>query len=72
MDLLAKFNIFAARGKNWLPPSFGRKHYREMNSEERHVVDFFLGDKDGTKYEAVCAHADYFLQTGSDILNLTA
>ena len=25
MDLLAKFNIFAARGKNWLPPSFGRQ-----------------------------------------------
>ena len=72
MDLLAKFNIFAARGKNWLPPSFGRKRYKEMDSEERRVVESFLGDKDGTKYEAVCAHADYFLQTGSDILNLTA
>ena len=64
MDLLAKFNIFAARGKNWLPPSFGRKRYAEMDSEEKRVVKSFLGD--AKKYDAVVAHADYFLSSGSE------
>ena len=71
-DLLAKFNIFAARGKNWLPPSFGRKHYRDMDQEEKRVVDSFMGEATGRKYEQVVAHQDYFLATGSDVLNLTA
>ena len=72
MDLLAKFNIFAARGKNWLPPSFGRKKYQDLTEEEKQTVDSFMDDKTGKKYDAVCAHADYFLQSGSDVLNLTA
>lgn len=72
MDLLAKFNIFAARGKNWLPPSFGKKKYQDLSQEEKRTVDSFMGDKTGKKYDAVCDHADYFLQTGSDTLNLTA
>lgn len=71
-DLLAKFNIFAARGKNWLPPSFGRKKYKDLSEEEKRTVDSFMEDKSGKKYDAVCAHADYFLQSGSDVLNLTA
>lgn len=72
MDLLAKFNIFAARGKNWLPPSFGKKKYQDLSQEEKRTVDSFMGDKTGKKYDAVCDHADYFLQAGSDTLNLTA
>ena len=72
MDLLAKFNIFAARGKNWLPPSFGKKKYQDLTQEEKQTVDSFMGDKSGKKYDAVVTHADYFLQTGSDTLCLTA
>ena len=72
LDLLAKFNIFAARGKNWLPPAFGKKRYKDLNPEEKRVVDSFMEDKTGKKYDAVVAHADYFLQAGSDTLNLTA
>ena len=72
MDLLAKFNIFAARGKNWLPPSFGRQAYKDMNAAEKRTVDSFMGEKGGRKYDAVVSHADYFLATGSDTLNLTA
>lgn len=72
MDLLAKFNIFAARGKNWLPPSFGKKKYQDLSQEEKQTVDSFMSDKTGKKYDAVCDHADYFLQAGSDTLNLTA
>lgn len=72
LDLLAKFNIFAARGKNWLPPAFGKKRYADLNQEEKRTVDSFMGDNASRKYDAVCAHADYFLQAGSDALNLTA
>ncbi len=72
MDLLAKFNIFAARGKNWLPPTFGRKKYREMNTEEKRTVDSFMGGNAEKKYNTICEKADYFLQTGSDMIALPA
>lgn len=68
MDLLAKFNIFAARHKKWLPPSFGRKKYKELNREEKAVVDSFMGEK---AYEQVVKRADYFLQDASQMLLLT-
>ena len=70
MDLLAKFNIFAAKGKNWLPPSFGRKRYEDLDTAEKKVVDSFMGD--GKKYNAVVAHADYFLASGQEMIGLTA
>ena len=71
-ELLAKFNIFAARGKNWLPPSFGRKHYKDMDEEEKKVIDSFMDETGGKKYEKIMAQADYYLNTGSSLLNLTA
>lgn len=70
LDLLAKFNIFAARGKNWLPPSFGRKRYEDLDMEEKKVVDSFMGD--GKKYNAVVAHSDYFLAAGSEMIGISA
>lgn len=72
MDLLAKFNIFAARGKNWLPPTFGRKKYREMSDEEKRTVDSFMGGNAEKKYSEICEKADYFLQTVSDMIALPA
>lgn len=42
-DVLAKFNLFAAQNKNWLPPSFGKKHYKQMDEEETdNFLDFGL------------------------------
>ena len=61
MELLEKFNIFAAKYKNWLPPSYGKKHYNDMTPEEQHVVDSFQGRE---RYEHVMAHADYYLDAG--------
>lgn len=72
LKLLAKFNLFAARGKNWLPPSFGRKHYKDMTPEEQRVVSSFTEDTTGKKYEEIMSRADYYLQTGSEMLNLPA
>jgi len=67
MDLLAKFNIFAAKGKMWLPPAFGKKRYRDLTAEEKRTVDSFMGENASRKYDAVCDHADYFLSTGSTL-----
>lgn len=67
-DLLAKFNIFAGRHKKWLPPSFGRKGYKELDKEEKAVVDSFMGKE---AYEQVVSRPDYFLQDASQMLLLT-
>lgn len=60
-ELLEKFNLFAAMNKNWLPPSYGKKRYKDMTPEEQHVVDSFQGQE---RYEHVMAHADYYLDAG--------
>lgn len=62
MDLLEKFNMFAAQKKGWLPPEYGRKRYKDMDKEAQHVVDSFQGQE---KYEEVMARADYFLNAGT-------
>ena len=64
MNLLARFNIFAARGKNWLPPSFGKKRYKDMPPEEQKVAKSFMGTAD--RYDKVVQHANYFLAPLSD------
>lgn len=62
MDVLKKFNLFAARGKKWLPPCYGRKRYADMDAEEKAVVDSFEGK---ASYSDTLARADYFLSTVS-------
>lgn len=57
-DVLAKFNLFAAQNKHWLPPSFGKKHYKQMDEEERAVVDSFTGGE--KTYESMMDKADYY------------
>lgn len=59
LDVLQKFNLFAAREKNWLPPSYGRKRYQDMNREERAVIDSFEGE---ASYQRVLDRREYFLQ----------
>lgn len=67
LDALEKFNLFAAKNKNWLPPCYGKKSYQDMTKEEKAVVDSFQG-KD--RYEYVMQHADYFLASASETLPL--
>lgn len=67
LDVLHKFNLFAAQGKNWLPPCYGRKRYKEMTPEEKAVIDSFEGEK---SYERVMQRADYFLQTSQPMMLL--
>lgn len=44
MPLVERLNIYAASGKNWLPPSYGKKTYAAMDPEEKAVVDGLNGD----------------------------
>lgn len=48
-DLLLKFNIYGSQMKNWLPPSYGRKKYKDMTQEEKEVIDSFQGEKEYNK-----------------------
>lgn len=64
MNLLARFNIFAAKGKNWLPPSFGKKKYKDMDPEEQKVAKSFMGSAD--RYDKVVQYAHYFLAPVTD------
>ena len=70
MELLKKFNIYAGRKKNWLPPSYGQKHYDEMDDEEKAVIDSFEGKK---SYEETLSKRDFYLSQPTDfVLKLKA
>ena len=42
-ELLKKFNIFGSQHKGWLPQSYGKKTYENMEPEEQAVIDAFEG-----------------------------
>lgn len=57
-ELLKKFNIFGAQHKKWLPPSYGKKQYKDMTQEEKQVVNEFEGEKE---YNKVINNTNYFI-----------
>lgn len=57
-ELIERFNIYAAQNKQWLPPTYGKKTYKDMNEEEKAVVDSFQGEE---AYNEVMAKAGYYL-----------
>jgi hypothetical protein len=66
-DLLDKLNLFASQRRGWLPPGYGKKAYKEMEPEEKKVIDTFEGEK---SYARVMANPDYFIvpPTGVSLL----
>ena len=68
--VLEKFNIFAAMEKKWLPPAFGKKHYKEMDAEEKAVIDSFTGGEQ--KYEEIMDDAGFYLPSQGQTILLTA
>lgn len=68
-ELIDRFNIYAAQQKQWLPPSYGRKTYKDMSNEEKAVVDSFQGEKE---YNKIMNNSDYYLApvTNNQILRL--
>ena len=64
-ELVDRFNIYCCKHKGWLPPSYGKARYSNMQAGEKAMVDSFHGDgKEGSGekgYNLVMARADYFL-----------
>jgi Dimethyladenosine transferase (rRNA methylation) len=58
LELLKKFNLFGSQRKNWLPPSYGKKAYQEMEPEEQAVVDSYEGK---ASYADVMSDREYFI-----------
>lgn len=56
--LLDRLNIFASRQKSWLPPSYGKKRYSDMEAEEKAVIDEFEGKE---SYEKVMNNPEYYV-----------
>lgn len=67
--IIDRLNIFAAQKKNWLPPCYGRKRYKDMTPEEAAVIDDFQG-KDA--YEKLMENPGLYLTdaASSDFLSL--
>lgn len=63
-ELLKKFNIFGSQHKGWLPPSYGKKAYKDMTTEEKAVVNEFEGEKE---YNKVISNKEYYLFDGNNL-----
>lgn len=63
-ELLKKFNIFGSQHKGWLPPSYGKKIYKDMTAEEKFVINEFEGEKE---YNKVISNKEYYLFDGNNL-----
>lgn len=63
MDLLKKLNIFGGKGKNMLPPRYGKVPYEDMTAEEQAVVNEFDGSAD--EYMKIYAQRDKYIVSNS-------
>lgn len=63
-ELLKKFNIFGSQHKGWLPPSYGKKSYKDVTAEEKAVVNEFEGEKE---YNKVITNKEYYLFDGNNL-----
>ena len=65
MPIVDRLNIYASRKKGWLPPSYGKADYSNLDVKEKEVVDSFHGDgTDGSgekDYRAVMADSQFYL-----------
>jgi len=48
--IVDKLNIYVGRQRMWLPPTYGKVHYDDMDSESQRVVDEFQGKE---KYDEI-------------------
>lgn len=57
-ELIERFNIYAAQNKKWLPPTYGKKAYVDMDKQEKAVIDSFQGEE---AYNEVMKKSSYYL-----------
>lgn len=67
-DLLDKFNLFASQRKGWLPPSYGKKSYDEMNEEEKEIVNEFSGSEEA--YNKIFNNQKCYIVEGQELLQI--
>lgn len=67
-ELLKKFNIFGCQKHGWLPDSYGKKAYKDMNKEERDVINSFEGEK---SYDEVFNSPQKYLPTNQMLLSIS-
>lgn len=67
-DLVKKLNIEGARGRSWIPPSYGEKFYKDMSKEEKKVIDNFEGEKE---YMKTMRDKEFYLNSVNDLLQIT-
>lgn len=65
--IIDRLNIFAGQKKNWLPPTYGKKHYADMTAEEQAVIDDFQG---ADSYEKTLADPSMLITSGSALVAL--
>lgn len=65
-ELIERFNIYAAQNRGWLPPTYGRKKYSDMDADEKKVVNSFQGE---AEYEKILENRGFYLAspTGSGV-----
>jgi len=63
-ELLKKFNIFGSQRKGWLPPSYGKKSYKDMTAEEKEEMKKIVGEKE---YNKVLENTGYYLFDGNNL-----
>lgn len=67
-ELLERFNLYAGKRRQWLPPDYGRKRYDDLNEEERAVADSFSGGKKG--YNTIFENQQKYLINSNELLLL--
>lgn len=65
--IIDRLNIFAGQKKNWLPPTYGKKHYADMTAEEQVVIDDFQGAE---SYEKTISDPSMLITSGSALVAL--
>lgn len=57
-ELIQKYNIYVGKNRGWLPFDFGTKTYKQMDEEEKKVVDSFSGERE---YDKIIGNRKYYL-----------
>ena len=60
--ILDRLNIYAGRKKMWLPPTYGKVRYNDMDAESQRVVNEFMGRE---HYETVMQQPTEYVIEGS-------
>ena len=59
--IVDRLNIYVGRQRAWLPPTYGKVQYAEMDEESRRIVDEFQGRE---AYDAILeSPGDYIIET---------